>query len=81
MSGARERLSTVTPISSSPCGSPTPPTRSRLARFRAADLRVTRKPDRTPVTDADTAAEDALRALIAAERPATRCSARSAAAP
>lgn len=40
-----------------------------LPRFRAADLRVTRKPDRTPVTDADTAAEEALRALIAAERP------------
>ena len=40
-----------------------------LARFRAADLRVTRKPDRTPVTDADTAAEDALRALLDAERP------------
>jgi histidinol-phosphatase len=41
-----------------------------LPRFRAADLRVTRKPDRTPVTDADTSAEEALRALIAAERPA-----------
>ncbi len=40
-----------------------------LPRFRAADLRVTRKPDRTPVTDADTAAEDALRTLVAAERP------------
>ena len=31
------------------------------ARFRAGDLRVERKPDRTPVTDADTAAEDAMR--------------------
>jgi histidinol-phosphatase len=40
-----------------------------LARFRAADLRVTRKPDRTPVTDADTAAEQQVRGLIAAERP------------
>jgi len=40
-----------------------------LDRFRAADLRVTRKPDRTPVTDADTAAEDALRRLITAEHP------------
>jgi histidinol-phosphatase len=40
-----------------------------LPRFLAADLRVTAKPDRTPVTDADTAAEDALRALLAAERP------------
>ncbi len=40
-----------------------------LPRFRAADLRVTRKPDRTPVTDADTAAEDALRAALGDERP------------
>jgi histidinol-phosphatase len=40
-----------------------------VARFRAADLRVTRKPDRTPVTDADTATEEALRALISGERP------------
>ncbi|GAA2545951.1 histidinol-phosphatase [Pseudonocardia hydrocarbonoxydans] len=40
-----------------------------LARFRAADLRVDRKPDRTPVTDADTAVEEALRALVTAERP------------
>jgi histidinol-phosphatase len=40
-----------------------------LDRFRAADLQVTRKPDRTPVTDADTAAEDALRRIIGTERP------------
>ncbi len=40
-----------------------------LDRFRAADLRVTRKPDRTPVTDADTAAEDALRAVLETARP------------
>lgn len=40
-----------------------------LPRFRATDLRITRKPDRTPVTDADIATEDALRALIATERP------------
>ena len=40
-----------------------------LSRFRAADLRVTRKPDRTPVTDADTATEDALRAVLGMERP------------
>jgi histidinol-phosphatase len=40
-----------------------------LPRFRAADLRVTRKPDRTPVTDADTAGEDAIRAVLAQERP------------
>jgi histidinol-phosphatase len=40
------------------------------ARFRARDLRVRSKPDRTPVTDADTAVEDAVRELLAAERPA-----------
>jgi histidinol-phosphatase len=40
-----------------------------LARFQAADLRIERKPDRTPVTDADTATEDALRAVLATERP------------
>jgi len=40
------------------------------ARFRARDLQVARKPDRTPVTDADTAVEDAVRELLAAERPA-----------
>lgn len=39
-----------------------------LARFQAADLRVSRKPDRTPVTDADTATEDALRAVLAERR-------------
>ncbi|HEV7976119.1 histidinol-phosphatase [Amycolatopsis sp.] len=38
-------------------------------RFRALDLTVERKPDRTPVTDADTAVEDAIRTLLAAERP------------
>jgi histidinol-phosphatase len=38
-------------------------------RFRATDLEVTRKPDRTPVTDADTATETALRDILAAERP------------
>jgi histidinol-phosphatase len=43
--------------------------RITLARFRATDLRVERKPDRTPVTDADTATEDALRALLAERRP------------
>jgi histidinol-phosphatase len=40
-----------------------------LPRFRAADLQVTTKPDRSPVTDADTAAEEVVRALIAVERP------------
>ncbi|WP_418190770.1 histidinol-phosphatase [Amycolatopsis albispora] len=39
------------------------------ARFGALDLRVDSKPDRTPVTDADTAVEDAIRALLATERP------------
>jgi len=40
-----------------------------LARFGALDLRVENKPDLTPVTDADTAAEQALRDLLAQERP------------
>lgn len=40
------------------------------ARHGAHDLRVDRKPDRTPVTDADLAVEDAVRAVLAAERPA-----------
>ena len=39
------------------------------ARFRAADLRVETKPDRTPVTDGDRAVEQAIRAILAAERP------------
>ncbi|MPY77463.1 MAG: histidinol-phosphatase [Actinophytocola sp.] len=38
-------------------------------RFTSADLTVTRKPDRTPVTDADVAVEDAIREVLAAERP------------
>lgn len=40
-----------------------------LARFRAADLRVSTKPDLTPVSDADTAVEQALRVLLAGRRP------------
>lgn len=40
-----------------------------LPRFRAADLRVDTKPDRTHVTDADLAVERALRERIEAERP------------
>jgi histidinol-phosphatase len=40
-----------------------------MSRFRATDLRVERKPDRTPVTDADTATEDAIRAVLAERRP------------
>lgn len=38
-------------------------------RFRALDLNVHRKPDRTPVTDADIAVEDAVREVLAEERP------------
>jgi histidinol-phosphatase len=40
-----------------------------LARFRAADLRVETKPDLTPVSEADRAVEEALRARIERERP------------
>lgn len=39
------------------------------ARFRAADLRIETKPDRTPVTDGDRAVELAIRGILAAERP------------
>ena len=40
-----------------------------MARFLAADLRVTTKPDSTPVTDADAAVESALRRVLARHRP------------
>ncbi|HZO96494.1 MAG TPA: inositol monophosphatase family protein [Gaiellaceae bacterium] len=40
-----------------------------LARFRALDLRVETKPDLTPVSEADRAAEEAVRALVARRRP------------
>ena len=40
-----------------------------LPRFGASDLRVTAKPDLTPVSDADLAVETAIRELIARERP------------
>ncbi|MDO4761203.1 MAG: histidinol-phosphatase [Corynebacterium sp.] len=40
-----------------------------LARFEAADLKVDSKPDMTPVSDADTSCERALRALIETHRP------------
>ncbi len=39
------------------------------ARFRASDLRVETKPDRTPVTEADLAAEAAMLEILKAERP------------
>lgn len=40
-----------------------------LERFRTRDFRVDQKPDRTPVTDADLAVEDALRAVLAERHP------------
>jgi len=41
-----------------------------MTRFDAADLDVRTKGDASPVTDADLAAERAIRDLLAAERPA-----------
>lgn len=41
-----------------------------LSRFRAVDLDIRTKPDRTPVTEADLAVERALRDRLAAARPA-----------
>ena len=40
-----------------------------LGRFRALDLLVETKPDLTPVTEADEAAEEAIRDLVARSRP------------
>ena len=40
-----------------------------LPRFRAVDLAIETKPDRTPVTDADRAVEEAIRERLAVERP------------
>jgi histidinol-phosphatase len=40
-----------------------------LGRFRAADLVVETKPDMTPVSEADKAVEEAIRARLAAVRP------------
>jgi histidinol-phosphatase len=40
-----------------------------MARFRALDLHVREKPDLTPVSDADTAVEKALRATLGRTRP------------
>ena len=39
------------------------------SRFRASDLRVETKPDLTPVSEADRAAEEAIRALVGRDRP------------
>ena len=40
-----------------------------MNRFLASDLVVDRKPDRSPVTDADTAVEDTVREILAELRP------------
>jgi len=40
-----------------------------LGRYRAENLRVETKPDRTPVTEADRAVEQAIRQQLAAARP------------
>jgi histidinol-phosphatase len=40
-----------------------------MSRFRSLDLHVASKPDLTPVSDADTAVEKALRATLARTRP------------
>lgn len=40
-----------------------------LDRFKSLDLRVTNKPDLTPVTDADIAVEDAIRSSLKRARP------------
>jgi histidinol-phosphatase len=40
-----------------------------MGRFRALDLRVESKPDATPVTDADRAVEESIRAQLARARP------------
>src|SRR6187549_3289055 len=40
-----------------------------MARFRALDLTIESKPDLTPVSDADTAVEQAIRSTLARARP------------
>jgi histidinol-phosphatase len=40
-----------------------------MSRFRSQNLRVSSKPDLSPVTDADTAVENALRATLSRTRP------------
>ena len=44
-----------------------------LARFRALDLHVETKPDRSPVTDADRAVELAIKEVLATKRPDDGC--------
>ena len=41
-----------------------------LSRYRALDLKITTKPDNTPVMDADRAVEETIRTAIAAKYPA-----------
>jgi len=43
--------------------------RLTLSRFNALDLLVETKPDNTPVTDADRATEELIRATLAKSRP------------
>ena len=43
-----------------------------MSRFQAADLRVETKPDLTPVSDADRAAEELIRTQLQAHPPARR---------
>lgn len=40
-----------------------------MSRFKAQDLKFSAKPDRTPVTEADTAVEEALRRTLSRTRP------------
>src|SRR3954465_15308418 len=40
-----------------------------MSRFKSLDLHVTAKPDLTPVSDADTAAEQAIRRTLSRARP------------
>ena len=40
-----------------------------MSRFKALDLHVTAKPDLTPVSDADTAVEEAMRRTLGRARP------------
>jgi hypothetical protein len=50
-----------------------------MNRFNALDLRIETKPDLSPVTDADRAVEELVRALVLRPGPATRSSGRNSA--
>ena len=50
-----------------------------MDRFKALDLKVETKPDMTPVSEADKAAEELIRGQLGRARPETRSSARSTA--